>query len=99
VNIKAILPELKAMIPDVRTISPRILLIASTYISAVILLAVLISLWKYGVDLGHVFLGTPWDSPLPFARGEIALAGGIVTITLLFGGLFVGGLMALIKKT
>ena len=74
-------------------------MIISTYVSGIILLGILIGLWKYGVDLGHVFFGTPWESTLPLARGEIALTGGIVAITLLFGGLFVGGIMALIKKT
>ena len=83
---------------NIKEMSPRVFMIISTYISAIILLGILIGLWRYGVDLGHVFFGTPWESPLPLARGEIALIGGIVAITLLFGGLFIGGVMALVKK-
>ncbi len=66
------------------------------YVSAVILAGVLIGFWQYGIDLSSVFLGTPWHSRLPDGRGEQALVGIIVFITLVFGGLFVGGLMALI---
>ena len=64
-----------------------------------VLAGVLIGLWQYGIDLSSVFLGTPWHSPLPHTRGIIAIEGGIVAVTLLFGGLFVAGIMALIRKT
>lgn len=62
------------------------------------LAGVLIGAWQYGLDLSSIFLGTPWDSPHAYTRGIIALEGGIVAITLLFGGLFVAGLMALIVR-
>ena len=71
---------------------------AAVAVSAVILAGVLIGLWQYGIDLSAVFLGTPWDSPLSHTRGIIAIKGGIVTVTLLFGGLFLAGITALIKK-
>jgi len=67
-------------------------------VSGVILAGVLIGLWQYGVDLSSVFLGTPWNSPLAHTRSTIALEGGIVAITLLFGGLFIAGVMALITR-
>ena len=67
-------------------------------ICGVILLGVLIGLWRYGIDLSAVFLGTAWDSPLEHTRGTIAIEGGIVAVTLLFGGLFVAGIMTLVKK-
>ncbi len=63
-----------------------------------VLAGVLIGVWQYGLDLSAVLLGTPWQSPLAHTRGIIALEGGIVTITLLFGGFFVAGLMALIAR-
>ena len=63
-----------------------------------VLAGVLIGAWLYGLDLSAVLLGTPWQSSLAHTRGIIALEGGIVAITLLFGGLFVAGLMALIRK-
>ena len=63
-----------------------------------VLAGVLIAAWLYGLDLSSIFLGTPWDSALPHTRGIIALEGGIVAITILFGGLFVAGLMALIVR-
>ena len=63
-----------------------------------VLAGVLLGAWLYGLDLSAVLLGTPWQSPLAHTRGIIALEGGIVAITLLFGGLFVAGLMALIRK-
>jgi len=63
-----------------------------------VLAVVLIGLWQYGFDLSSIFLGTPWNSPLPHTQGVMALEVGIVAITLLFGGLFVGGLMALIAR-
>ena len=67
-------------------------------ISAVILAGVLIGLGEYGIDLSAVFLGTPWSSSHEPTRGIIAIEGGIIAITLLFGGLFVGGIMALVRK-
>ncbi len=70
----------------------------SVVVFGAILAGVLIGLWQYGVDLSTVFLGTPWNSSLPHTRGIIALEGGIVAITLLFGGLFIAGLMALIVR-
>ena len=63
-----------------------------------VLAGVLIGAWQYGLDLSSIFLGTPWDSPLAHTRGIMALEGGIVAITLPFGGLFVAGLMALIVR-
>ena len=68
-------------------------------VCGLILAGVLIGLWLYGIDLSTVFLGTPWNSPLSHTRGVIAIEGGIVAITVLFGGLFIAGIMALIKKT
>jgi hypothetical protein len=59
---------------------------------------VLIAAWLCGLDLSAIFLGTPWDSPHAYTRGIIALEGGIVAITLLFGGFFVAGIMALIMR-
>ena len=67
-------------------------------ISAVILAGVLIGLWQYGIDLSNVFLGTPWNSSLAHTRGIIAIEGGIIAITLLFGGLFIAGIAALVRK-
>jgi len=90
---------LRETISDVLgSMNAGILLIFATVASVVILLGILIGLWAYGVDMGHVFIGTPWDSSLPLARGEIALIGGIVAITLTFGGILVGGLIAALKK-
>jgi len=63
-----------------------------------VLAGVLTGAWLYGLDLSAVLLGTPWQSPLAHTRGIIALEGGIVAITLLFGGLFVAGLMVWIRK-
>jgi len=68
-------------------------------VSGLVLVGVLICLWRYGIDLSSVFLGTPWHSSLSHTRGIIAIEGGIVAITLLFGGLFVAGIMALMRKT
>ena len=70
----------------------------SVVVFGLILAGVLIGLWQYGVDLSAVFLGTPWNSPLPHTRGIIAIEGVLITITLLFGGLFVAGLMVLIAR-
>ena len=67
-------------------------------VCGVVLLGVLLGLWRYGIDLATVFLGTPWNSPLEHTRGIMAIEGGIVAVTLLFGGLFVAGMLALIKK-
>ena len=63
-----------------------------------VLAGVLIAAWLYGLDLSSIFLGTSWNSPHAHTRGIIALEGGIVAITILFGGLFVAGLMALIVR-
>jgi len=71
----------------------------SVVISGVILAGVLIGLWQYGIDLSAVLLGTPWSSPHEPTRGIIAIEGGIVAITLLFGSLFLAGITALIRKT
>jgi len=68
-------------------------------VSGLVLAGVLIGLWQYGIDLSSVFLGTPWQSPLSHTRGVIAIEGGIVAVTLPLGGLFVAGIMALIRKT
>ena len=71
----------------------------SVAICGVILAGVLIGLWQYGIDLSAVLLGTPWSSPHEPTRGIIAIEGGIVAVTLLFGGLFIGGIIALVRKT
>ena len=71
----------------------------SVVICGVILAGVLIGLWQYGIDLSAVLLGTPWSSPHEPTRGIIAIEGGIVAITLLFGSLFLAGITALIRKT
>lgn len=63
-----------------------------------VLAGVLIGAWQYGLDLSSIFLGTAWNSPHAHTRGIIALEGGIVAITLLFGGLLIAGLMALIVR-
>ncbi len=67
-------------------------------VSAVILAGVLIGLWLYGIDLAAVLVGTQWNSPLSHTRGVIAIEGGIVAVTLLFGGLLIASIMALIRK-
>jgi len=77
----------------------RLIIRSLIVVSGLILAGVLIGLWQYGIDLSSVFLGTAWQSPLPYTRGIIAIEGGIVTITLVFGGLFIAGIMALIRKT
>ncbi len=84
------MPEIKVM--------ERAIIVASVYISAIVLAGVLIGLWRYGIDLSAVFLGTHWNSPLQQTRGTIAIEGGLVFITLAFGGLFVFGIMALIRE-
>ena len=63
-----------------------------------VLAGVLIGAWLGGLDLSAIFLGTSWNSLLPHTRGIIALEGGIVAVTLLLGGFFVAGLMALIVR-
>lgn len=68
-------------------------------VCGLILAGVLIGLSLYGMDLAAIFLGTPWNSPLQHTRGIIALEGVIVAVTLVLGGLFIAGIMALIKKT
>ncbi len=69
----------------------------SVIICGVIIAAVLIGTWQYGIDLSAVFLGTPWQSSLEPSRGITAIEGGIVAITLLFGGLFLAGIIALAR--
>ncbi len=66
-------------------------------ISAVTLAGVLIGLWQYGIDLSAVFLG-PAEGAHELSRGIMALEGAIVAVALLFGGLFLAGIMALVKK-
>jgi len=66
-------------------------------VSAVILAGVLIGLWQYGIDLSAVFLGPAEGTHEP-SRGIMALEGAIVAVALLFGGLFLAGVIALIKK-
>ena len=78
--------------------SETIIIRISVVVVGLVLAGVLIAAWQYGLDLSAMFLGTPWNSPLSHTRGIIALEGGIVAITLLFGGLFVAGLMALIVR-
>ncbi len=56
---------------------------------------VLIGLGLYGVDLASVFLGTPWRSSLPSGQTAMVLEGIIVSVTILFGGLLVAGIIAL----
>ena len=60
----------------------RKIIITLTYISGIIVAAVLIGLWRYGVDLSTVFLGTPWKSSLTYGRGAMALEGAIVFVTI-----------------
>lgn len=71
---------------------------ASVAISAVILAGVLIGLWKYGVDMSAVFLGPVKGAHEP-SRGMMALEGAIVAVALLFGGIFLAGVVALARKT
>ena len=88
------MPKIKI---DIKAID-RALIATSVYVSAVILTGVLIGLWRYGIDLGSVFVGTHWTSALnPTSKGIIAVEGALVLITLGFGGLFVFGLAAMIK--
>ena len=62
------------------------------------LAGMLIAAWQCGLDLSSMFVGTPWNSPHEYTKGIIALEGGIVALTLLFGGLFIAGVMALIVR-
>ena len=66
-------------------------------VSAVILAGVLIGLWQYGINLSAVFLG-PAEGAHEVSRGIMALEGAIVAVTLLFGGVFLAGIIALIRK-
>jgi len=70
----------------------------SVAVFGLVLAGVLIGTWLSGIDLSAIFLGTPWNSPHAHTRGIIAIEGGIVAVTLLFGGLFIAGLMALIVR-
>lgn len=70
----------------------------SVAVFGLVLAGVLIGTWLSGIDLSAIFLGTPWQSPLVHTRGIIAIEGGIVAVTLLFGSLFIAGLMALIVR-
>lgn len=75
-------------------IMERPLIVAVAYVSGVILAAVLIGLWRFGIDLGSVFFGThPATEP---SRGIMAIEGGLVFITLIFGGLFIFSVTTLI---
>ncbi len=56
----------------------------------------LIGLGLYGIDLGSVFLGTPWKSSLPFGHTAEVLEGITVFLTLGFGSLLVAGVIALL---
>ena len=66
------------------------------YISAVILIGVLVGLSYYGIDLRTVFFGIPENAYHEASRGIIALEGAIVAVTLLFGSVLVAGITALI---
>ena len=70
----------------------------SVVVFGLVLAGVLIGTWLSGIDLSAIFLGTPWQSPHAHTRGIIAIEGGIVAVTLLFGGLFIAGLMVLIVR-
>ncbi len=67
-------------------------------VCGLILAGVLIGLSLYGMDLAAIFFGTPWNSPLQHTRGVIAIEGVIVAVALVLGGLFIAGIIALIKK-
>ena len=66
-------------------------------VSAVILAGVLIGLGRYGIDLSSVFLG-PTEGAHEPSRGIMAIEGALVAVTLLLGGIFIGGMMSLVKK-
>ena len=83
-----------ASIIKTETMIIRILVV----VFGLVLAGVLIGAWLYGLDLSSMFLGTAWNSPHAHTRGIIALEGGIVAITLIFGGLLIAGLMALIVR-
>ena len=93
------IPSIKAVSIASMMKDETLMIKAAVAVSAVILAGVLIGLSRYGIDLSAVFLGTPWNSPLAHTRGTIAIEGGIVAVTLLFGGLFLGGVITLIRKT
>ncbi len=63
-----------------------------------ILAGVLIGAWQGGLDISYIFLGTHLSSSLEHTRGIIALEGLVVAVTLLFGGLFIAGIVALLRK-
>ena len=66
-------------------------------VSAIILAGVLIGLGRYGIDLSSVFLGPAKGAHEP-SRGIMAIEGALVAVTLLLGGIFIGGIMSLVKK-
>jgi len=70
----------------------------SVAVFGLVLAGVLIGTWLSCIDLSAIFLGTPWQSPHAHTQGIIAIEGGIVAVTLLFGGLFIAGLMVLIVR-
>ncbi len=67
-------------------------------ISTLALAGTLIGLSLYGIDIPATLLGTPWRSRLPDDRTAMAIQGGIVTITILFGSLLIAGIIALAVK-
>jgi hypothetical protein len=69
----------------------------SIAISVIILLGVLIGLSKYGINLRSVFLGPAEGASEP-SRGIIALEGAVVAVSLLFGAIFLAGVIILAKK-
>ncbi len=70
----------------------------SVAVFGLVLAGVLVGTWLSGIDLSAIFLGTPWQSPYTHTQGIIAIEGGIIAVTLLFGGLFIAGLMVLIVR-
>ena len=91
-------PSIKAVSISSMMKDETLMMKALVVVSAIILAGVLIGLGRYGIDLSTVFLGTPWNSPLSHGRGVMAIEGVIVAVTLLFGGIFIGGIMTLVKK-
>lgn len=73
-----------------------LLIKAGVLISGIVLAGVLIGLWQYGISLSSVFFGPPEGAHEP-SRGIMALEGAIVAVVLLFGGIFLAGLMVLIR--
>ena len=77
----------------------RLAIKVGVVVCGVIVAGMLIGFWQYGIDLSAVFLGTPWGSLLhEQTRGIRALEGAIVAVTLLFGGLFLAGVIALVRR-